>query len=329
MGLEIVQMEETYLEDAAALVCARYRALRGTLPLMPYRFENPDAILPQLRDLAGKAPGVVAIRGSRLAGFLIAYQFPDFRGKPGAYSPEWANGAEMDDSRRIYEALYTRLATQWVGEGYNTHLLSIMANDQDAIEGWRWLGFGLLATDGVRDLEPVQNQGDGVDLRRAGPGDSQQVTALIEALRQHMAASPTFLHQEDSVEIAEVARNLAEPAHALWLAHQGAEAVACMGQGPANPKASTLIDDAATTSIVSAYTRGSARGTGIATALLNQVLAWAHDEGYERCAVDWEPMNVLATRFWTRYFQPVSYAMIRHIDERLTRTTDSEGTRDV
>jgi GNAT superfamily N-acetyltransferase len=102
-----------------------------------------------------------------------------------------------------------------------------------------------------------------------------------------------------------------------------------MGQGPANPKASTLISDAGTTSIVSAYTQTSARGRGVATALLNQVLAWGRVEGYERCAVDWEPMNVLATRFWTRHFQPVSYALIRHVDERLTRTTDSEGTRDV
>ena len=324
MSVEISPLEERHLEDAAALVCARYRALRQRLPLMPPRFQDPDTILAPLRDLAGQAPGVVAIQGGRLTGFLVAYQFPDFRGKRSTYSPEWANGAELDGSRRIYEELYTGMAAKWVEEGYNTHLLSIMANDQDGIEGWRWLGFGLLATDGVRDLEPVQDITAGVDLRRAGPGDTKQVTALIEALQKHMAAPPTFLHQEDSVEIAEVARNLAGPAHALWLAYQGAEAVACMGQGPANPKASTLIDDAATTSIVSAYTRGSARGTGIATALLNQVLAWARDEGYERCAVDWEPMNVLATRFWTRQFLPVSYALIRQIDERITPTTATE-----
>ena len=110
---------------------------------------------------------------------------------------------------------------------------------EDGIEGWRWLGFGLLATDGVRDLEPVPGRTAGVDVRRAGPEDTQQVTDLIEALRQHMAASPTFLHQEDSVEIEENAEYLADPAHAIWLAYQGTEAVACMGQGPANPKASS------------------------------------------------------------------------------------------
>ncbi|NIV32092.1 MAG: GNAT family N-acetyltransferase [Anaerolineae bacterium] len=329
MALEILSLEEKHLEDAASLVCARYRALRGTLPVMPARFEAPDAILPQLHHLAGQAPGAAAIQGSKLAGFLVAYQFPDFRGKQSIYSPEWANGTLVDGSRRIYESLYTELAAQWVDSGYNTHLLSIMANDQDGIEGWRWLGFGLLATDGVRDLEPVpeavSGRATGVDLRRAVPGDTRQVTALIEALRRHMAASPTFLHQEDSVGTAENVENLADPAHALWLAYQGTEAVACMGQGPANPRASDLISDTGTTSIVSAYTRENARGAGVATALLNQVLVWAREEGYERCAVDWEPMNVLATRFWTRYFRPVSYAMIRHIEERLTPTTATEG----
>ena len=320
MTIEILPLEERYLEDAAALACARYRALRERLPLMPARFQDPDTILPPLRDLAGQAPGVVAVRGGRLAGFLIAYQFPDFRGKQSVYAPEWANGAEMDDSRRIYEALYAGLSAQWVDAGYCTHLLNLLANDAGVIEGWRWLGFGLLAADGVRDLKPVPGHVADMDVHRAGPDDTQQVTDLIEALRRHMAAAPTFLHQEDSVEIEENAEYLSDPAHALWLAYHGTEAVACMGQGPANPKASDLINDAGTTSIISAYTRRSARGSGVATALLNQVLAWARAEGYERCAVDWEPMNVLATRFWTRHFQPVSYAMIRQVDERLAGT---------
>ncbi len=323
MDLEIHPLEQAHLPDAAALVCARYRALRERLPLMPCRFEDPDAILPRLRDLAGHAPGVVAVRDGRLAGFLVAYQFPDFRGRPSTYSPEWANGAALDDSRRIYEALYTGLSAQWVSSGYCTHLLSLMANDETGIEGWRWLGFGLLAADGVRDLKPVPSATAGVDLHRAGPADTQQVTALLGALREHMAATPTFLYPEDAVGAEEGEEWLADPTRAVWLAYQGTEAVACMVQGPANPKACEIIRDRGTTSIVGAYTRESARGEGIASALLNQVLAWGRAQGYERCAVDWEPMNVLATRFWMRHFQPVSYALVRHVDERFA--LDLEG----
>ncbi len=318
--IEIVPLEEKHLAGAAALACARYRALRERVPLMPPRFQDPDTILPMLRDLSGQAPGVVAMSGGRIAGFLIAYQLPNFRGKRCAYTPEWANGADMDSSRRIYEALYATLSAQWVKAGYCTHLLSIMAHDEDGLEGWRWLGFGMLAADGARDLEPVPGGGASVDLRRADPEDSHQVKTLLEALRRHMAAAPTFLYQEDAVGAQEGEEWLADPAHAIWLACQGKDAVACMVQGPANSRASDLINDTGTTSIVAAYTQETARSEGIASALLDRILSWAREEGYQRCAVDWEPMNVLATRFWTSHFQPVSYALVRHVDERLAPT---------
>ncbi|MFN2167248.1 MAG: GNAT family N-acetyltransferase, partial [Anaerolineae bacterium] len=308
--------------DADRLQYARYRALRMQLPLMPSRYEDPDAILPRLHDLAGLGPGVAAIRRGQLAGFLVAYQFPDFRGKPSTYSPEWANGAALDDSRRIYEALYTAMSAQWVEEGFCAHLLSILASDAEGIEGWRWLGFGLLGADGVCGLQPVTEPTANVDLRRAGLDDLQQVTALMGDLRAYMAKPPTFLHQEDAIGAEEDKEWLADPDHAVWLAYQGTGVVACMVQGPANPRASEIIRDRGTTSIVAAYTRETARNTGIGSALLNQVLAWARAEGYERCAVDWEPMNVLATRFWMRYFQPVSYALVRHVDERFAPTRE-------
>jgi len=185
MTIEILPLEQAHLEDAAALACARYRDLREQVSLMPSQFQEPDSILPQLRDLAGQAPGVVAMRGGRLAGFLVAYQFPDFRGKRTVYAPEWANGAEMDGSRRIYEALYTELSAQWVAAGYCTHLLSIIASDAGGVEGWRWLGFGLLSADGVRDLAPVPDPSAGVEVRRAALEDLQQVTTLLEELRQY------------------------------------------------------------------------------------------------------------------------------------------------
>ena len=95
MSLQIASLREEYLEDAAALVSVRYKALREHVPLLPSRYEDIDAILHMLRDLT-EAPGVVAIRGSRLVGFLLG------------------------------------------------------------IEGWQWLGFGLAAVDGVRELKPVE-----------------------------------------------------------------------------------------------------------------------------------------------------------------------------
>ncbi len=74
-----------------------------------------------------------------------------------------------------------------------------------------------------------------------------------------------------------------------------------------------MIVDPGTTSISAAYVISSARSQGIAAALLDRALDWARSQGYTRCAVDFEPMNPLARRFWLRCFQPVSYTLCRRL----------------
>ena len=100
-SLDIVPLQEKHLKDAAALACARYATLRDLVPALPSRYGDPNAILSLLRDLAGQAPGVAAIRGGRLAGFLLGFVIPAFRGKRSVFSPEWANAADLNDSRQI------------------------------------------------------------------------------------------------------------------------------------------------------------------------------------------------------------------------------------
>lgn len=86
-----------------------------------------------------------------------------------------------------------------------------------------------------------------------------------------------------------------------------------MKQGSASEDACTIIRDEATTSIVGAYTVETMRESGIATALLDRCLDFARSQGYSRCTVDFEPMNVPAARFWTRYFQPVCISLARYV----------------
>ena len=328
MTPEIVSLKDRHLKDAAALVNARYAALRADVPSLPSRYEDSGAILPYLRDLAEKVPGVAAICGSKLTGFLLGFVIPSFRGKRSIFSPEWANGADLADSRRIYQEMYARLSSRWVDDGCFVHLISALANDRAGIDGWQWLGFGLIAADAVRDLEPAPDTSADVDVRRGRLEDIEQAMALDDALQRHMAAAPTFLPYVDMHGREYHQEWLEDPANALWLARRGAEAVAYMRLGPASTDACTIIHAETTTSIVGAFTQEHARGRGIATALLNRSLEWARSEGYERCAVDFEPMNVLAARFWLRYFAPVCYSLVRHVDERIGRAHERREKRE-
>ena len=315
MSIEVIPLREEHLQDAAALVSRRYQGLRELVPSLPPRYAEVSTLLPMLRDIAGAGPGVAAIHGGRLVGFLSGWLIPSFRGKRSAFSPEWANAVDLENSQRVYEQMYTHLSASWVADGYTTHLIGLLANDRDSLEGWHWLGFGMIAADAVRDLQPAPGRDTDVEIRRAGLQDLDQVKTLHEALSQYMVAPPTFLVDAGERDVAYYEEWLRNPDKAIWLAFHGAEAVAYIRLGPASEDASNIIRDAKTTSITGAFTRERARGGGIATALLNRSLAWARAKGYERCAVDFEPMNPLATRFWLRHFQPVCYAVVRHVDE--------------
>jgi GNAT superfamily N-acetyltransferase len=314
-SLNIVRLEEKHLEDAAALACARYKALRQHVPLMPARYEKVGTILPKLRRLTKRSPGVAAIQGGRLVGFLGAFLIPEFRGKRSALSPEWGNAAAPEDSKRIYEEMYVHVSEHWVAHECPTHLMVMLAHDRDSIEAWHWLGFGPCSTDAVRDLNPAQGVSADIEIRRAQVEDAEAVMAFDLALHRHLAAAPTFLAQDEDHDLAGIQKWLQDPSSAVWLAYEGSKAMALLGQMSANPDACDIIVDEGTTSINSAFTLEAARGQGVATALLNQALAWGREQGYERCAVDFEPMNILAARFWTRHFQPVCYSMMRFVGE--------------
>lgn len=163
-----------------------------------------------------------------------------------------------------------------------------------------------------------------VEIRRVRSADAEALCLLEQALVEHLAAPPTYLVGHEARPQEECARLLADPEHAVWFALQEDEPagkpagtpVACLLRGPPSENASTIILDRSTSSITGAYSHPDARGSGIATALLNHGLAWAKERGYTRCAVDFETMNPQARRFWLRHFTPVTYALERHIDAR-------------
>lgn len=313
MSLHIVPLRNKHLEDAAALVTAHYRALRRQVSPLPPRYEELSSILPLLRDLAEHAPGVAAIRGERLVGFLLAMVIPEFRGQRGAYSPEWANGAQAEGGREIHREMYAYLSARWAADGCFTHAITLLAHDREAIDAWHWLGFGLAAVDAIRDLAPLQGTIASVEIRRAGLEDIEEAMMLDQALHRHLAAAPIFLIDDHGGEFYE--QWLVNSDNVLWLAQRGREAVACIGLEPSSSEACYITRDEGTASITSAFTQESERNSGIGTALLKHSLDWARSAGYQRCAVDFEPQNISAVRFWLRHFQPVCYSQIRNVDK--------------
>ncbi len=317
--LEVTSLTLEHLEDAAELVSNRYQRLREQEPHLPYQYAEVDNLLPLLRKILNASGiGVAAIRGGRLAGFLTGWRMPSFRGQRSIYSPEWANAADLEDSRRIYEEMYGHIAADWVADKYIVHYISLFPNDVDALRAWHWMGFGMIAVDAVRGLDSIEGRDVGVHIRRADSQDLEQVMELHEALWQYHKGTPIFLLTEkrDRSYYEEWLRN---PDKVVWLACWKEEPVAFMRLGPADDDVCTIINDRKTTSIFSAFTKERMRREGVASAILDRALKSARASGYERCAVSFEPMNLLGTRFWLKYFNPVCLSVFRHIDDRVTQ----------
>jgi GNAT superfamily N-acetyltransferase len=315
--LKIIPFREEHIEDAARLVSERYQRLRDQVPELPGRYADTSNLVPLLQGILKPGnPAVAAIQGNQLVGFLTGWQMPDFRGKRSIYSPEWANAAVLDDSARIYEALYSRISGDWLAGKYSAHYLSLFPNDLQALGQWHWLGFGMFAVDGLRGLDPLQAGDTGLHIRSAGVQDIDQVMALQDELWEYIKSPPVFILSE-RYDRQYYEDWLQDPRKVVWLACSQDEALAFMRMGPAAEDVCTIIVDEQTTSIYAAFTRAPARREGVATALLAHALEYARACGYQRCAVPFEPMNPLGSRFWLKYFQPVCYSFLRNIDERL------------
>jgi len=316
--LTIIPLIGDHLEDAARLVSDRYKILCEYEPLLPNSYKEVSTLLPLLKRIfTAGGPGVAAFQDGRLVGFLTAWLMPAFKGKKSVYSPEWANAAVLIDSRHIYEAMYSKVAAQWTAEGYLSQYISLFSNDLNAVEGWHWLGFGMLGVDAVRGLSPVGVSDNQVDVQLAGVQHIEHVMELNQGLRDYAKSSPYFFINE--------VRNrdyfidwLTNPNKEIWIAFVDDEPAGFLHIGPANDDVATIVYDDKTTSIYGAFTVEDQRSRGIGAALLSHAVESASKAGYKRCAVDFESMNVVGTRFWFKQgFKLVSLSMHRLVDERV------------
>jgi ribosomal protein S18 acetylase RimI-like enzyme len=315
--ISIEKLGDKHLEDAANLVKTRFQQLYRQIPCLPDRYADVDTYVSLLNGiLSAPGTGVAAIRGKQLVGFLTGWQMESFRGKRSIYSPEWANAADLSESARIYEEMYTHMASKWVADQYIAHYISLFSNDGYALNAWHWMGFGMISVDGLRNMDPVLTSGESLRIRPAEVQDIDRVMDLREALRQYMKEAPIFF-QTDKEEQIFYEEWIRAPRNVAWLGVQNDEPVSLMMVGPADIDTCTIIQDEKTTSIYAAYTEEKSRGEGFGTALLNHALKSAKVSGYQRCSVSFEPMNLQAKRFWLKYFQPVCISVVRYIDERI------------
>jgi GNAT superfamily N-acetyltransferase len=314
--LAIRPFSDEYLAHAGELLAARHRAHRTAEPLLPQRYEDAAEAAKEVEALAHSegASGAVALRGSRVVGYLLGVRRSDEIWGPNV----WVEGAghaveTADDLRDLYGAA----AARWVEEERVRHYALVPASDAGLAETWSRLSFGQQHAFGIRAV-PEVSWPEGV--RHAVAEDVDALVELEPLLQGHQLESPVFsggFPSEGEEELrAEILEDIAKDDVGDLLAERDGRVVGAFQISPveassvhvglARPDGAALLNWAAT--------RPDVRGSGAGLALTQAAFAWAWERGHETMVTDWRVTNLLSSRFWpARGFRETFLRLYRHI----------------
>lgn len=298
--LDIRPFSDEFIPHAGELLGDRHRAHRAAEPLLPPRYENAEAAAAEVEALTRSegASGAIALRGTRVVGFLLGVRKRDDVWGANIWVETAGHAVEAAEDLRD---LYGAAAARWVEEGRDRHYALVPATDPALLDAWSRVSFGQQHAYGIREVPDVAWP-DGV--RRAEERDLDALVELAPLLQDHQSLAPVFgggLPQESEEELrAGILEDLAKDELGDLVAERDGRIVGAfqivpaelsgMHVGLARPEGAAFLGWAAT--------RPDVRGSGAGVALTNAGFAWARERGYGTMVTDWRVTNLLASRFW-------------------------------
>lgn len=276
--------------------------------------QDPAQVKTYLEGLLASSPGLVALEGSRLVGYLGWFIVNNFRrtDQKAAYCPEWGHAAVAGIQPRVYRALYRSAATQWASQGCRVHAITLLAGDPATEKVWFWNGFGLTVVDAIRKTQPLSLAAPtDFSIRKASREDAEALSVLDAEHWRHYAAAPIFMVPQTPDDAASFASFTDQPESSVWLALQAGYPAGFMRFESDSDGASAVLQSKDTIAITGAYIRPENRGRQLASAILDAALQYYAGLGFEHCSVDFESFNPEAAGFWMKYFEPVCLSVVR------------------
>jgi GNAT superfamily N-acetyltransferase len=312
----IEKLCSTHLGEITRIALDNYKEeLNKTisLPLIDNAF---DVIYSSLSNLADNELGVVAIEDGKLIGYLTGIPVDNMFGNvKGIFCPIHAHGAIKENRKEIYQRLYQKVAEIWVSNDIFTHSIALYAHDIESVNTFFWNGFGLRCVDAVRTVEQIETKTTKYDIRQISPGEAELIHSLELKLVFHINSSPVFMPIYKKLSVENLANWLSYKNNYIWAAFDEGKAVAYI---KLNKDGENFITESADMmNICGAYTIEHIRGTGVSAQLLSYALDFLNKSGVRYCGVDFESLNLTASRFWMKHFEAYTFSVVRRIDERI------------
>ncbi len=210
------------------------------------------------------------------------------------------------DSPSYLKELYEVAKTEWKSRGAREVFVWVL-NIEPSLQPWRDLGFEVVHEHGVLKLDalssrPLPNE---YVVRLGGPQDISTALALDDLLEQHQGGdveTSRASREEDLIETIE------DPDTSYFIVGNDGDPVAHCVSFPLPTRRSSHDDTAHLSDVV---VLDGHRRRGIATALIDEVLRAAHQEGARFAEVNWRSTNVQARSFWLDYGFTSTYVRLR------------------
>jgi ribosomal protein S18 acetylase RimI-like enzyme len=257
-------------------------------------------------------PAVVALDGSSVVGYMVG-PLPKSPGPSTSRLRPGHHAARPEFARDAYRLMYEAVATRLVASGCTDHSIPIIASMREARDALFELEFGVDQIKGVISLKNSAPASTAGQIRIATAADLDQLIELAIELQKFHSRSPMFRAAllDVSAIRSGLANSVESDAHAVLVARDGDRLSAMMQAEPDNTYTDAVV-------IGMNVVTEAARGEGLGTTMLRDMLDWAATRDYRYCTVGWTSSNLMSDAFYrSRGFAPLRYRLHRRIDSRV------------
>jgi hypothetical protein len=263
------------LPEASVLLANRHQRNRKVLPILSDRFESTDVAEKPIKSLFEKKStnGYAAIRNGKMVAYFLGTTTVQSWGRCG-----WAylrgSALSKGESVETLQDLYVLLGDDWVKRGVFIHHTYLSKADIDLVDAWFNLDFGKERIDAIFDFSEVElpeiRIPNGIQIRRAGPGDNKHLAGMSYLIYRELEKAP-YWHPTPPEEWDELHKGWAELADDkdvnVWLALDGKKAVGTIASWTEKESVSDMLVGPNMFTLSVAATRPESRGKGVGTAL--------------------------------------------------------------
>ncbi len=307
-------MALSHLPETAELFLAHYRKVLKERNYLPRRFLNAELIVALQRYALKHGKGVIVRDQNRIVGYMMGMAVEGLAsGRRGILTPEWAHGADGEEAVAIYDVMYKAITRKWVAEGFREHAVRMIVDDQRLIDHFIRYEYGIRQMDGVtrttKDLVPTPQE---LHFRPITRSDRPVLDDQLTAFLHYLSASPVYqLVDRKPYEQMQKKMKLG------YVVERDDRVIASVQAISSPDRGSVLLEDEETLGVFMIFTHMGHREAGIGDFLIRRLIREASESGFKRVSVTVRTANKGGRRFFLRYFEPVSYELIRHFDQRL------------